>query len=1056
VLAALCAVVLLAGVGVVSQAAQATLVIAPPAAVLARNADGRLEAFARDLEGNMAHRWQVSAGSDTWTEWHHMDGSMTSMAAEAGADGRLELWGIDASHVAWRRSQTTAGADSWTQWQNMGGAWASIAMARHSDGRLEVWGVQTNGQVAYRTQNSANVDGSPPPTWSSPTVVGGALLSTLSGFGVAAQLRGDGRVEMWGVSSTGAVYRTTETLVNSGVYPALTAMAGALRANSPIALALDAAGHLEVFGADSSNHVLTRVQTFVASSGGVDEETWPAWSTLGSSIIEEVAGLGAEANVDGHLDVVVSQMRDLGNPAYWRLNQTATGWTAPVQFDVAHNLGPLLAKPQLNASGTVDLSWTDRSDNEDTFEAYHRVGATMQLVTSVVTRNKGLTGDTYTFTDTAPNSDTTLRCYVVMAKGINVFATPSEDLCVGNFSDPFFKLDPPSMGVTSVTASSLTVSFVDRSSNEAKFTIQKRTASGGWKTVQIINSVDTLGINHPYTWVDYETAISGQCYQVYATNAYGQNLISQERCGVRPDPARFPQTVPDAVVQWNGLSQVNDGTGTLYNKVAMQHLYHDDHTFDVDLSFRDTASLWRVKAQGGPHLMMGQQLALRVWGGGWLERDNGFIAPGVGLTLDMDTPAYEWYAVGNYNNSIYFDVTLNTALFALWNSDKGDFLIYDPQAGNASGLGWYKDFLARTNPPPPGGGEPVAQPPLAQSGVGFLRMFNCAAAGRPVTVWVNDNGGGFQNKGPLAYQSDAATGCVAKDSTPFTLTTVNAHSYQVVVTDRLQTGCTTDDPANNACIVQSTTFTGNPAGAIETTTVGQGTDRSPFAFNGLQSTMPSLTGQSLTNARASLTAANLTVGAITTVIGSGTADTVTAQANSTGTVLPINSPVDITITIGSALSSTQVQNLTTKQFQNQVITLTAAGGLQPYGWTATNLPAGMQITSGVITGAPTTAGTSTISYTVTDATGATQTKTFTWTVTPMSTVPNLIGVSNVSVASILQSAGLVKGSTTFVADNNLCNNVGNVASQNIAPGTRVDPGTAVNITVYRAPASGCF
>jgi hypothetical protein len=33
---------------------------------------------------------------------------------------------------------------------------------------------------------------------------------------------------------------------------------------------------------------------------------------------------------------------------------------------------------------------------------------------------------------------------------------------------------------------------------------------------------------------------------------------------------------------------------------------------------------------------------------------------------------------------------------------------------------------------------------------------------------------------------------------------------------------------------ESRTITGNPSGAIETTTVGAGTDRSPFAANGLK------------------------------------------------------------------------------------------------------------------------------------------------------------------------------------------------------------------------------
>jgi hypothetical protein len=55
------------------------------------------------------------------------------------------------------------------------------------------------------------------------------------------------------------------------------------------------------------------------------------------------------------------------------------------------------------------------------------------------------------------------------------------------------------------------------------------------------------------------------------------------------------------------------------------------------------------------------------------------------------------------------------------------------------------------------------------------------------------------------------------------------------VYDRQAAGCTADDPTITACVLQpqSRTIDGNPAGAIETT-VGVGTDRSPFAANGLK------------------------------------------------------------------------------------------------------------------------------------------------------------------------------------------------------------------------------
>ena len=46
-----------------------------------------------------------------------------------------------------------------------------------------------------------------------------------------------------------------------------------------------------------------------------------------------------------------------------------------------------------------------------------------------------------------------------------------------------------------------------------------------------------------------------------------------------------------------------------------------------------------------------------------------------------------------------------------------------------------------------------------------------------------------------------------------------------------------------------------------------------------------------------------------------------------------------------------------------------AGGLAPYHWSATGLPAGLSISdSGLISGTPTTAETSSVSFTVTDST----------------------------------------------------------------------------------------
>jgi len=69
------------------------------------------------------------------------------------------------------------------------------------------------------------------------------------------------------------------------------------------------------------------------------------------------------------------------------------------------------------------------------------------------------------------------------------------------------------------------------------------------------------------------------------------------------------------------------------------------------------------------------------------------------------------------------------------------------------------------------------------------------------------------------------------------------------------------------------------------------------------------------------------------------------------------------------------------------LTLSVSGGTGPYTWSATGLPAGLSISStGVVSGTPTAAGTSSVTVTATDSTGASGSASFDFNVTSVTTV----------------------------------------------------------------------
>ncbi|BCY10906.1 putative Ig domain-containing protein [Actinoplanes sp. L3-i22] len=204
----------------------------------------------------------------------------------------------------------------------------------------------------------------------------------------------------------------------------------------------------------------------------------------------------------------------------------------------------------------------------------------------------------------------------------------------------------------------------------------------------------------------------------------------------------------------------------------------------------------------------------------------------------------------------------------------------------------------------------------------------------------------------------------------------------------------------------STTFTWNVAGpltftapATQQATVGQPTTLTLSADGGTSPYTWTVTGLP---AGLSATTAGVISGTPTAAATTTVSATVKDAAGRT-----LARTFSWVVAAGPSVTAPTTQNGTTGAAITN-LTVTATGGTSPYTWTATGLPAGLAIsTAGVISGTPTTAGSSTVTLTAKDANGRTGSTTFTW---------NVAGPLTFTAPVTQQGTVGVAGSLTLSAD----------------------------------------
>src|ERR1700733_10766125 len=162
---------------------------------VSRNADGRLEVFARGTDNALWHIWQNSAGGG-WSGWASLGGGITSdPAVGINHDGRLEAFARGTDNALWHIWQNSAGG-GWSGWASLGGGiTGDPAVGINLDGRLEAFARGTDNALWHIWQNSAGGG------WSGWASLGGGLTGSAA---EASNL--DGRLEVFVRGTDGALW----------------------------------------------------------------------------------------------------------------------------------------------------------------------------------------------------------------------------------------------------------------------------------------------------------------------------------------------------------------------------------------------------------------------------------------------------------------------------------------------------------------------------------------------------------------------------------------------------------------------------------------------------------------------------------------------------------------------------------------------------------------------------------------------------------------------------------------------------------------------------------
>lgn len=243
--------------------------------VMALNADGRLEVFARQADGDIVHRWQLTVNPDgSWSDWERLWRGMAGKPAVVKkADGSLMIFARDAGGTLHRREQSSPNGGAT---KNLWNASVTLAMnaagdpsvATNHDGRLEVFWRGTDNALWHQYQLEAS--GALSHLFLIPFSLGGGIVGNPT-----AVTSPNGRIVVFARGLDKSIFRMEQNARNSSLdWTSWQGLGGGL-ISDPV-VGAHRSGVMEVFALGLDAAVWSRRQSGTSGS-------WADWGSLGGS-----------------------------------------------------------------------------------------------------------------------------------------------------------------------------------------------------------------------------------------------------------------------------------------------------------------------------------------------------------------------------------------------------------------------------------------------------------------------------------------------------------------------------------------------------------------------------------------------------------------------------------------------------------------------------------------------------------------------------------------------------------------------------------------------------